>query len=180
VYVLVALIVWPGERRGGLLGVRGARIAWAALWLVMAYLWLLEADSSANATRDAINAAPSGMGWLSSVHGWVAAGARGNGLLIALLLALVTAVIGVAVAANWRTRGLLWAAIVLNLAYWVLGQGFGGIFAGNATDPNAGVPFVLLAVAMYGLLVRQRRPSGVRHAPVRRPAPSRRPAGGRL
>jgi uncharacterized membrane protein YwzB len=39
-------------------------------------------------------------------------------------------------------------AIVLSLVYWVLGQGFGGMFMGNATDPNAGLPFVLLAIAV--------------------------------
>jgi hypothetical protein len=41
---------------------------------------------------------------------------------------------------------------VLNLAYWVLGQGFGGIFQGGATDPNAGPLFVLLAYVLYTLI----------------------------
>jgi hypothetical protein len=49
-------------------------------------------------------------------------------------------------------RPLILVAIVLNLAYWVLGQGFGGIFMGNATDPNAGLPFVLLAIAVATVL----------------------------
>ena len=43
-YGLIGLIVWPNGRPGGLLGVRGARIAWAALWLVMAWLWLRGAE----------------------------------------------------------------------------------------------------------------------------------------
>ena len=49
---LIGLIVWPGPRPGGLLGVRGARIAWAALWLVMAWLWLEAPSSGANATLE--------------------------------------------------------------------------------------------------------------------------------
>ncbi len=47
-YALIGAIVWPNDRPGGVLGVRGARIAWAALWLVMAWLWLLAPSSSAN------------------------------------------------------------------------------------------------------------------------------------
>jgi len=67
------------------------------------------------------------------------------------VLALVSAVIGVGVATDWRPRTLLSLAIVLNLAYWVFGQGFGGIFQGGATDPNAGVLFCVLAYALYPL-----------------------------
>ena len=31
-YGLIALIVWPNGRPGGLIGVRRARTLWAALW----------------------------------------------------------------------------------------------------------------------------------------------------
>jgi hypothetical protein len=151
-YALIGLMVWPVDRPGGLLGVRGTRVAWAGLWLVMAWLWLLAPNSTANATHDAINAAPSGMSWLSTVQDWVASGAQGHGLVIALVLAAVSAVIGIGVASGWQVRRLLVASIVLNLAYWVLGQGFGGIFAGGATDPNAGLPFVVLAIAVGSAL----------------------------
>ena len=152
IYALIALIVWPNGRPGGLLGVRGARITWGVLWILMGGLWLLAVNSSANATTSLINAAPSGMSWLSTVQDWVANGAKGEGLIIALVLALVSFAIGIAVAVNWHPREFLIAAIGLNLAYWVLGQGFGGIFAGGATDPNAGPLFVLLAVALYALI----------------------------
>jgi hypothetical protein len=155
-YALVGMLVWPNGRPGGLLGVRGAKIMWAALWLVMAWLWLLGPNSSANATHDAINAAPSGMSWLSTVQDWAAEGSQGNGLVVALGLALVSATIGIAVAIDWHPRRLLVLAIVLNLLYWVLGQGLGGIFEGGATDPNAGLLFVLLALALPGTATRRR------------------------
>ena len=77
-YALIGAIVWPNDRPGGLLGVRGARIAWAALWLVMAWLWLVEAGG-ANGIHNAINAAPSGMSWLSSVQDGFASITKGNG-----------------------------------------------------------------------------------------------------
>jgi hypothetical protein len=150
-YAIVGLVAWPG-RPGGLLGVRGARIAWAGLWLLMAWLWLDAPSSSANATTSAINAAPSGMSWLSTVQNWGANAAKGDGLIIAFVLALSSLAIGIAVAVNWQPRAFLIAAIVLNLAYWVFGQGLGGIFDGGATDPNAAPLFVLFAYALYALV----------------------------
>jgi hypothetical protein len=168
-YGLIGLMVWPNGRPGGLLGIRGCKTMWAALWLVMAWLWLLAPSSSANATHDAINAAPSGMSWLSSVQDGAASVTKGNGLVIALVLAATSAAIGIAVAIDWRPRVFLALAIVLNLALWVLSQGLGGIFAGGATDPNAGPLFVVMACAMYPLVGNQ--PSRVR-AERRTTAPS--------
>jgi len=49
-YALIGAIVWPSARPGGLLGARGARIAWAVLWVVMGWLWFLGPNSSADAT----------------------------------------------------------------------------------------------------------------------------------
>ncbi len=155
-YALIGAIVWPNDRPGGLLGVRSARIAWAALWLVMAWLWLAEAGG-ANGITNAINAAPSGMSWLSTVQNWFANAAKGDGVVIAVVLAAVSAAIGVAVAANWRPKPFLALAVGLNLLYWVVGQGFGGIPQGGATDPNAGLLFIVLAYALYTLIPYEQR-----------------------
>jgi hypothetical protein len=150
-YALVGLLVWPSGRPGGLLGARGAKTMWAVLWLVMAWLWLLAPSSSANATHDALASVDTGMGWLNALQNNVAVAAKGNGLVIALVLSALSAAIGIAVAADWRPRLFLGIAIGLSLVYWILPQGLGGIFAGGATDPNAGPLFVLLACAMYPL-----------------------------
>ena len=150
-YAIIGAIVWPTARPAGLLGVQGARIAWGAVWVLMAWLWLEAPSSSANAISGAINAAPSGMSWLSTVQLWAAHGANGNGLPIAIILAFISIAIGLSVALGWHPKPFLAAAVVLNLAYWVLGQGFGGIFQGGATDPNAGLLFVVFAYAMYAL-----------------------------
>jgi hypothetical protein len=82
----------------------------------------------------------------------VATAAGGHGLPIAIVLAGVSAAIGVTVAMNWHPRAFLTLGIILNLAYWVLGQGFGGILTGSGTDPNAGPLFILLAFRMYSLV----------------------------
>jgi hypothetical protein len=151
-YGLIGLIVWPNGRPGGLLGAQGARIAWASLWVVMAYLWLLGPNSSANATEAAISNVPSGMGWLTSLLSHAASVAQNNGFLIAVVLAALSVLIGVAVGIDWQARTFLWLAIYLNVIYWVIGQGFGGIATGGATDPNAGLLFIVLACAVYTTL----------------------------
>jgi hypothetical protein len=166
-YVLIGAIAWPNGRPGGLLGVQGARLAWAGLWGLMAWLWLQEPSSSANAVSGAIAAAPSGMSWLSQIQDWATTATKDNGLPIALVLAAASLAIGLAVGLNWRPKPFLLAAVVLSLAYWVFGQGFGGIFQGGATDPNAGPWFVVLAYAMYRLIPYEtRRDAGVALAPA--------------
>jgi hypothetical protein len=169
-YAVIGLLVWPTERPGGLLGPRGARTTWAALWLVMAWLWLLAPNSTANATASAISNAPSGAGWLSSIQHSVASAAAGHGLPIALVLAGVSAAIGVTVAMNWHPRTFLSLGIVLSLAYWLLPQGFGGILTGSGTDPNAGPLFILLAFGMYSLIGAERRAVRTRHQESAPPA----------
>ncbi len=156
-YALIGAIVWPNDRPGGLLGIRGARTAWATLWLVMAWLWLLAPSSSANAIHNAINAAPSGMSWLSSVQNGFASITKGNGLVFAIILSAASAAIAIAVAVNWRAKEFLILAAVLSLIFWVVGQGFGGIFAGGATDPNAGLLFIVLSYTLYTLVPYEQR-----------------------
>ncbi len=129
----------------------------------MGYLWLIAPNSTANATSNAISIAPSGLGWLSRLMTHAASITKGNGLLIAFLCAAVSVAIGVAVGVDWQPRTFLWLAIYLNVIYWVIGQGFGGIPTGGGTDPNAGPLFILLAAALYTLLPNQKdqpNPSG--------------------
>jgi hypothetical protein len=152
IYAFIGAIAWPNGRPGGLVGVSGARILWANLWILMGVLWLLAVNSSANATYSLIKAAPAGPAWLATLQDDFANATKGHGLIISVVLAAVSITIGLAVAYNWKPKTFLWIAIVLNLVYWVVGQGFGGILAGGATDPNAGPLFVLLSVAMYSLV----------------------------
>ena len=150
-YALVGLVIWPNSRPGGLLGIRGTRIMWASLWLLFAYLWLLQASSATNATHDMINAAPSGMSWLSSMQDGFASVAQGNGLVIALVLSALSAAIALGVGFNRGAKRWLAVAIVLQLLFWLVGQGFGGIFEGSATDPNAAPLLILLAYTVMPL-----------------------------
>ena len=47
-------------------------------------------------------------------------------------------------------------AMVVFAAIWVAVQNFGGILAGGATDPNCGLPVVLLAMIYWPLAARCR------------------------
>ncbi|MGA2011473.1 MAG: hypothetical protein ABSH51_13230 [Solirubrobacteraceae bacterium] len=94
---------------------------------------------------------------MSSVQDGFASITKGNGLIFALVLSAASAAI--AVAANWRARQFLILAAVLNLIFWMVGQGFGGIFAGGATDRNDGLLFIVLAWALYTLVPYQ-QPAG--------------------
>jgi hypothetical protein len=150
-YALIGAIVWPNGRPGGLLGVLGARLVWAGLWLVLAYLWLVE-GGGANGIHNAINAAPSGMSWLSSLQNGFASITKGNGVIFAFILGVLSIAVAVAVLANWRAKEFLILAAVLNLIYWLVGQGLGGMFQGGATDPNAGPLYILMAYVLYELV----------------------------
>jgi hypothetical protein len=161
-YAIIGLLVWPTKRPGGLLGLRGARATWATLWLVMAWLWLLAPNSTPNATSSAVSAAPSGAAWLAHLQHSVASAAAGHGLPIALILAGTSAAIGVAIVINWHPRAVLALAAILNLVYWVLAQGLGGILTGSGTDPNAGPLFILFAFGMYSLLPARKPETGSR------------------
>ena len=164
IYGLIGLIVWPNGRPGGLLGIGGAKIMWCALWSVMAYLWLVSANSSANATSNALTATSSGMGWLTSLQNHLASDVRGDGLVIALMLGALTLAIAIGVAADFAPRTWLLISIALNIVYWVIPQGLGGLFAGGSTDPNAAPLFVLLAAAMFPLIGK--RATGTVSAPA--------------
>jgi hypothetical protein len=154
-YVLVGLIVWPRARPGDRsaaalsLGGRGARGAWAALWLGLAALWLLPANRSSDAVHDAIANAPSGATWLSSLHSSLATATAGRGLLIAIVAATLSAVIALAVLFDWWTKPMLALSGAIALIYFIVGQGMGGILTGSGTDPGSGPLLILLAASLY-------------------------------
>ena len=114
------------------------------LWLGAAALWLLPANDAAGSTHDAIATAPSGVRWLSGILSSAAHGTAGRGTTIALGLAVVSACIGVGVLCGWHARFFLGLAIGVSAVYWVIGQGLGGIFTGQATDPGSGPVMIVI------------------------------------
>lgn len=160
VYLVLGMMVWPagettiGSRRIrtsalGLLGARGARTAWATLWSLSALLWLMPANNAKDAVAGAINAAPSGAGWLTRLLGETARASAGSGVVIATVLAGLSAAIAVGVQRGWHTRAFLNLSIAVSVVFWVVGQGFGGVFTGQATDVNTAPLLILMAVLLH-------------------------------
>ena len=74
----------------------------------------------------------------------------GVGTPVSVTLAEVLVVIAAAVFFGpWLTRVTLVLAIVTATAFWVVGENFGGIYTGTATDPNTGPLLALLALAYW-------------------------------
>lgn len=168
-YVFAGMIMWPGNGRPearrplqGALGERGTLVAWSLLWLGLAALWLLPANRAADAVRDQIASAPSGASWLSSIQSTLAALTEGHGVVIAIVAAGLSAVIGLAVFLDrWAAHSLA-LAFVLGLIYFVIGQGMGGILTGSGTDPGTGPLLVWLALAIYAICQPNSTPSVAR------------------
>ncbi len=87
--------------------------------------------------------------WLATVDTALASALGRHGALVSWAFAAVLAVLAAAVFLPVPARrAVLGAGAVLAVAVWTLGQGFGGLLTGMATDPNSG-PLLLLAVAAY-------------------------------
>ncbi len=161
-YAIIGLLVWPTSREAkrsaadsGPLGDRGGMIAWSGLWVLSAVLWMLNDNRAKSATHDMIaEMASASPHWLASIQNSAADSAQGHGETIAVVLAIVSLAVAVGVWTRLRWPALA-VGIVMSLAYWVLGQSFGGPFwASGSTDVNSGPLFVLLAVTLLPLSKR--------------------------
>lgn len=161
-YIVAGLLVWPraprrrdaGEAGFGLLGERGARLAWTALWLATAALWLFPANAGRDATSSAFTSAPAGMGWLSSLRSDAASLLNGSGMTVAVLLAVISAELGLCVLWGRGTRVALIGSMAVSLAFWFLAEGLGGLFTGQATDVGTAPLMILIAALLLPLAAR--------------------------
>ena len=101
-----------------------------------------------DATSGVLRSLQSGIAPLDGLAHALGGALAGDGFAVAIACAVASAAIGLGVVTRRRPHLFLAAAVAINLVYWFLGQGFGLIFAGGATDPNAGPLFCLLALAM--------------------------------
>ena len=177
-YVVAGLIAWPrydartgAAAAGGILGERGACVAWVFLWLGSSALWLTPANRSDTSVHDAIATAPAGARWLASIQATVAAATTGRGLAIALGAAVLSAAVGFAVLLGRGARLVLALSAVIGLVYFVVGQGMGGVLTGSGTDPGTAPLLVLLAFAIYPLHRSGQLRGGRRRKSEQAPAP---------
>jgi hypothetical protein len=127
IYALLALLLWPGDRdahatfvAGRPLGRLPARLLWLTLWGSMAFLTLQTAS--------------------------MASPGQQASAFLALVFDLVA--IGIFLPAPYARVAVIVAATAA-AAIWAIGENFGALFTGSATDPNSGLLLVLVAVAYW-------------------------------
>jgi len=155
IYALLAVLLWPADRdtsapftAARAVGAHVARALWLVLWLSLAYFALTPANRAPQALNGMIAGMESGEpGWLSAVDRGAASLVAGQGLAASIMLAVALVVIAVGVyLQKAAAKAALVLAIVVSLVIWVVGEGFGMILAGGATDPNSGLLLLLLAL----------------------------------
>jgi hypothetical protein len=158
IYALLAVLLWPADRRvpapftaARAVGAPVARALWLVLWLSLAWFALTPANRAPKAVSGMISGMESGQpGWLAAIDRGAASLVTGAGLAASIALAVALVVIAAGVyLPSAVAKGTLVLAIVVALVIWVVGEGFGMILAGGATDPNSGLPLVLLALAYW-------------------------------
>ena len=133
-YGVIGIMVWPTGRAGtvsaasaGLLGDRGGRIVWTALWVFLGLLMLLPVNAAGNATSAIFSsitgAAP---GPLAVIDRALAHATTGGGIDISIVLALILVLIGVGVLWDRLRNGALIAGMVLAALIWLTAENLGG------------------------------------------------------
>lgn len=157
-YALLAVLLWPADR-GGMpapftaartLGARAARVLWLVLWLSLAYFAVQPANRAPQALHDMISGLESGEpGWLAAIDKGAAALVAHQGLAASIVLAAALTLVAVGVCLPATARAAVVLALVVAVVIWVVGQAFGLILVGGATDPNTGPLLALLALAYW-------------------------------
>jgi hypothetical protein len=157
-YALLAVLLWPADRdlaapfaAGRAVGAQVAKALWLVLWLSLAYFALTPANRAPQALNGMIAGMESGQpGWLAAIDRGAASVVARQGLAASIVLAVALAVIAVGVyLPSPAAKATLVLAVVVAAVIWVVGENFGMILAGGATDPNSGPLLALLALTYW-------------------------------
>jgi hypothetical protein len=155
-YALLAAAAWPRRdpadsvAAGSPLGRHGAALAWLLLWGSSAYFLLQPSNRSSHALSSAVAALAAGEpGWLAGLDRAVAGAIGSHGSAVSMALALACLAIAAGILCRVTARAALLLSVLVALAIWVLGENFGGLLTGQATDPNTGPLLILLAAAYW-------------------------------
>ena len=173
-YALLAVLLWPRRTAAmpfaaaGAIGARWAKVVWTAVWAGLAWLCVDGSGRSSDGISQTIAGLEPGQpGWLLAIDRHAASALDGRGLTVAVVAAALCVLIGAGVhLGTAATRVAVVSAIVLAAVIWVVGENFGMIFPGGATDPNSGPLLALLAVAYWPTRTRATSPA-TEGAPVR-------------
>ncbi len=175
IYALLAVLLWPTDRSvsapftaARAVGAPVARALWLVLWLSLAYFALLPGNRAPQALNSMIAGMESGEpGWLAAIDRNAAALVAHQGLAASIVLAAALVIIAVGVyLPPAAARATLVLAIVVAAVIWVVGEAFGTILAGGATDPNSGLLLILLALTFWPVRTAVTAPARVAQAPA--------------
>ena len=155
-YGVLALAAWPRRDRPNDPPARWLPVAWAVLWVGGAIFQALPGQNTGAAVANVLPGAAAGTPqWLNSLETSVGNFVSHHGLAVVVGLVVAEALIGLG-ALHRKSRTLAaTAGLVLALAIWVIGEEFGQLYSGQATDPNSGLVIALTAIA---LICNCRRP----------------------
>ena len=154
-YAVLAVAAWPRRSPNG----SDAPLpywlvpAWAVMWLGFASLTLLPGKGAVSSVTGEIDMmAAMTPGWLarldSQLSGWVGAA----GITGVIGLALLCGAIGLAAVAEGRARtAAAVAGITVAVLAGLVGQAFGELFSGRATDPGSAPLLILFALCVLGV-----------------------------
>jgi hypothetical protein len=157
-YAVIAVLIWPTTRiqpgksaspaMAGAFGPKGARIFWLALWGSFSYFILLPANRSPSAIGQMLSVTAGQPGWLTVLMDDLSSLAGQQGLAISAGLAALCALAGAGILVPRLARPAVGTAALVALLIWIA-EGLGGIFTGQGTDPNSGLPLLLLAACYW-------------------------------
>ena len=145
----------------GLLGQTGSYIAWAILWCGSSLLEFQYGNFAPHSIPIQIRYEAKGEPqWISFMDLHIASILHTSGTVVAGILLVVEFAVGWLILRPATRRIALISGMVLAVVFWVVGQNFGTIFSGQATDLNSGPPLALLALLLWpGSTTRQGRRS---------------------
>jgi hypothetical protein len=149
IYAVLALAALPHDGRSDVRPARWLPLAWATLWVGAAVLQLLPANNRGADVANAVTANGSPV-WLATFESSLARWITHHGTLSVALLVAAEALVGLAVLFRRTLAAGVGAGFLLSLAIWVIGQNFGALYSGQATDPNTALIVMLMSVAVLG------------------------------
>jgi hypothetical protein len=162
IYAVLAVAAWPARSRPGQETTAldeqrppGCIIwAWGALWVGSAFLSSLPGNVRASELAAQLTTNASSVpSWLGSIDRSFAAGLRSAGPTGVAVTVAIELAIGLAAISNSRLRSAaVYAGMMLAAVYWAVGQSFGELFSGQATDPSTGPLLMVLGLAAIGAM----------------------------
>jgi hypothetical protein len=153
VYGILAVLAWPtsGQTSVDDVAERPWATCWSVYWLGAAALQLPFVYSASQVIHAGFEESPSAhLALLARASNAVAHVALGNPVVFSTVLGLVEVTIALGWMLDHRHPGRwLGLGIGVSVAFWVVGQGLGGVLNWGATDPGTGPLIILLALVAW-------------------------------